>query len=125
MFQVNGRNSMARWLLVYFGICLLMMAIDATVAIGAGGSTLPSANNQFDKFTAAGTLMNLVDSFLFSLGARFLAGIALLGAAWNLKEQRFSMAIICIFAAIMLGTIPLWVRNIFSLDIGGGSIFTN
>lgn len=102
---------------------IIFFLIDSTIAIGA--STLPAADNQFSKFTAAGTLMNIVDSFLFSLGARLLAGIALLGAAWNLKEQRFSMAVICIFAAIMLGTIPLWVRNIFSLDVGGGSIFTN
>jgi hypothetical protein len=52
-----------------------------------------------------------------------MAGLAVLGAGWNLKEQRFAMAIICILAAIIIGTVPLWIANIFAM--GGGSIFTN
>ena len=83
---------------VYITFLSIVLFVSPGIALGEGG-TLPAAENQFSKFTAAGTLMKIVDSFLFSLGARLLAGVALLGAAWNLKEQRFSMAIICIFCS--------------------------
>ena len=89
----------------------------------AGGLTVPGDTNATDKLTAAGTLLHIVDSFLFVFGARIMAGLAVLGAGWNLKEQRFAMAIICILAAIIIGTVPLWMANIFAM--GGGSIFTN
>jgi hypothetical protein len=45
-----------------------------------------------------------------------------LSAGYNLKEQRFGVAIICIIAAIVLGTAPIWVENIFSIG-GGNGIF--
>ncbi|MFK7824485.1 MAG: hypothetical protein AB8G05_10020 [Oligoflexales bacterium] len=50
--------------------------------------------------------------------------MAILGAGWNLKEQRFAMAIVCIMGAIIMGTVPMWIKNIFDMsDGGGGSIF--
>lgn len=116
-------ESMAQTkLLFYFVGALLLLKSGIVLATGA---TLPDTSTaDMTKFTAAGTLMGIVDSFLFSIGARLLAGVAILGAAWNLKEQRFAMAIICIFAAVMMGTIPMWVKNIFSLDSNAGSIFS-
>lgn len=83
--------------------------------------TIPGSN-QFDKLTAAGDLLKIVDSLVFTVGARLLAGLCVLGAGWNLKEQRFATAIICVLAAIVIATVPMWISNIF--DIGGGSIFT-
>ena len=82
---------------------------------------LPGAD-QMDKLTAAGSLLRLVDSFLFKFGARLMAGLCVLGAGWNLKEQRFGISILCIIAAIIIGTAPMWVKNIF--DMGGGSLFS-
>ena len=75
-----------------------------------------------DKLEAAGTLLRLIDTGLFKWGARIFAGICIMSAAWALKEQRFGIAIICIVGAIIFGTAPTWVKNIF--DIGGGdSVF--
>ena len=79
-------------------------------------------SNEMDKLTAAGSLLRLIDSFLFTFGARLMAGICVLAAGWNLKEQRFAMALICVFAAVIIGTAPMWVKNIF--DIGGGTLFS-
>ncbi len=87
-----------------------------------GASRLPGADAA-DKLEAAGTLLKLVDTALFIWGARIFAGIAILSAGWNLKEQRFGVAIICVVSALIFGTAPIWVKNIF--DIGGGNgIFT-
>lgn len=91
----------------------------ASIALGEAVS-LPGSDN-FSKLTAAGDLIRIIDSFIFKFGARILAGLSVLAAGWNLKEQRFAMAIVCIFAAIMIATVPMWVKNIF--DIGGGTIF--
>lgn len=101
----------------------LVYSIDFSMALGDG--TIPGSDSM-DKLTAAGTLLHIVDSFLFKFGARILAGISILGAGWNLKEQRFAMAIVCILGAIIMGTVPMWVKNIFDMsDGGGGSIFNN
>ena len=106
-----------RSLWVIFIISLLQSAI----ALAAG--TIPG-DDDVSKLTAAGTLLHIVDSFLFKFGARILAGISILGAGWNLKEQRFAMAIVCILGAIIMGTVPMWIKNIFDMsDGGGGSIF--
>jgi len=78
--------------------------------------------DQSNKLTAAGSLLRIIDSFLFKFGARILAGLSVLAAGWNLKEQRFAMAIICILAAIVIGTAPMWVKNIF--EMGGGTLFS-
>lgn len=77
-----------------------------------------------DKLEAAGTLLRMIDTGLFKWGARIFAGICIMSAAWALKEQRFGIAIICIVGAVIFGTAPTWVKNIF--DIGGGdSVFSS
>lgn len=77
-----------------------------------------------DKLEAAGTLMRIVDTGLFKWGARLFAGLCIMSAGWSLKEQRFGVAVICILGAIIFGTAPKWVKNIF--DIGGNqSIFSS
>jgi hypothetical protein len=84
--------------------------------------TIPGADAS-DKLEAAGTLLRIVDSVLFSWGARIFAGLCVMSAGWNLKEQRFGIAVLCVVAAIVLGTAPMWVRNIFDIG-GGGGIFS-
>ena len=77
-----------------------------------------------DKLEAAGTLLRILDTALFKWGARIFAGICIMSAAWSLKEQRFGIAIICIVGALIFGTAPTWVKNIFSIG-AGDSIFSN
>ena len=75
------------------------------------------------QLDSAGSLLKLVDTALFTWGARLLAGLCILSAGWSLKEQRFGIAFLCILAAVVIGTAPMWVTNIFS--IGGGGIFSS
>lgn len=98
-------------------VCLMTFCSPAFANI----PRLPGVD-AMDKLTAAGTLLRLVDSVLFKFGARLMAGLCVLGAGWNLKEQRFGIAVVCIVAAIIIGTAPLWVKNIF--DMGGGTLFS-
>lgn len=86
------------------------------------GTRIPGSDAS-DKLEAAGTLLRIVDSVLFSWGARIFAGLCVMSAGWNLKEQRFGIAVLCIVAAIVLGTAPTWVKNIFDIG-GGGGIFS-
>jgi hypothetical protein len=86
------------------------------------GTRIPGADAS-DKLEAAGTLLRIVDSVLFSWGARIFAGLCVMSAGWNLTEQRFGIAVLCIVAAIGLGTAPTWVKNIFDIG-GGGGIFS-
>ncbi|MFK7824829.1 MAG: hypothetical protein AB8G05_11770 [Oligoflexales bacterium] len=123
MNRVSQLLTSRRITLLYLMTLFLVYSIDFSMALGDG--TIPGSDSM-DKLTAAGTLLHIVDSFLFKFGARILAGISILGAGWNLKEQRFAMAIVCILGAIIMGTVPMWVKNIFDMsDGGGGSIFNN
>ena len=74
------------------------------------------------KLEAAGTLLRLIDTGLFKWGARLFAGLCIMSAAWALKEQRFGMAVICVIGAVIFGTAPTWVKNVFSIS-GESSIF--
>ena len=89
----------------------------------AFASTTIPGSDASDKLEAAGTLLRIVDSVLFSWGARIFAGLCVMSAGWNLKEQRFGIAVLCIVSAIVLGTAPMWVRNIFDIG-GGGGVFS-
>lgn len=107
-----------------------MIAVGAAAAIywciGAecfAQASLPGSDAS-DKLEAAGTLLRLLDTALFKWGARIFAGICIMSAAWSLKEQRFGIAIICIVGALIFGTAPTWVKNIFSIG-AGDSIFSN
>jgi len=86
-------------------------------------ASLPGSDAS-DKLEAAGTLLRLLDTALFKWGARIFAGICIMSAAWSLKEQRFGIAIICIVGALIFGTAPTWVKNIFSIG-AGDSVFGN
>ncbi|MGE0175129.1 MAG: hypothetical protein AB7T49_20205 [Oligoflexales bacterium] len=86
-------------------------------------TSLPGSDAS-DKLEAAGTLLRLLDTALFKWGARIFAGICIMSAAWSLKEQRFGIAIICIVGAMIFGTAPTWVKNIFSIG-ASDSIFGN
>lgn len=85
--------------------------------------TLPGSDAS-DKLEAAGTLLRILDTALFKWGARIFAGVCVMSAAWSLKEQRFGIAIICIVGALIFGTAPTWVANIFSVG-SSSSIFDN
>ncbi len=77
-------------------------------------SRLPGVDAS-DKLEAAGTLLRLLDTALFKWGARLFAGLCIMSGAWMLKEQRYGISIVCIIGAIIFGTAPTWVRNIFSI----------
>ena len=105
------------WILVAVSLVWLLHSSAAWAGIRIPGT------DASDKLEAAGTLLRLVDSVLFSWGARIFAGLAIMSAGWNLKEQRFGIAVLCVVAAIVLGTAPTWVKNIFDIG-GGGGIFS-
>ena len=111
------RTAMENSIIVYVALAIGLIMSNLAIA----QITLPGSD-QFDKLTAAGDLLRIIDSALFKIGARLLAGLAVLGAGWSLKEQRFGVAVIGIIAAIVIATTPMWVKNFF--EIGGGSIFT-
>ena len=113
----------------------LITLIVATLALGvlfllvqsepsfAAVARLPGEDAS-DKLEAAGTLLKILDTGLFKWGARIFAGICIMSSAWALKEQRFGIAIICVVGALIFGTAPKWVKNIF--DIGDNqSIFSD
>ncbi|MFK7823632.1 MAG: hypothetical protein AB8G05_05720 [Oligoflexales bacterium] len=90
----------------------------------AAGINLPEGTKKLEDLTAASTLLRMIDSAIFKFGARILAGLSVLAAGWNLKEQRFGMAIVCIFGAVVMGTVPMWIKGIFEIQAsGGGSVF--
>jgi hypothetical protein len=107
------------WMAVIMGLTAGMFWALGAVA----QSSLPGSDAS-DKMEAAGTLLRLLDTALFKWGARLFAGICIMSAAWSLKEQRFGIAIICIVGALIFGTAPTWVKNIFSIG-AGDSIFDN
>ena len=106
------------WFLLLIIVTVLVWLAQAQ----AFGATRIPGTDASDKLEAAGTLLHIVDSVLFSWGARIFAGLCVMSAGWHLKEQRFGFAILCVVAAIVLGTAPTWVKNIFDIG-GGGGIF--
>lgn len=108
---------------VWFLFLLISVCVVWLFHVQAYGSTRIPGSDASDKLEAAGTLLRIIDSVLFSWGARIFAGLCVMSAGWNLKEQRFGMAVLCVVAAIVLGTAPTWVRNIFDIG-GGGGIFS-
>ena len=113
------------WL--WFLILVLMTLVTFLIVISNpelfAQGTLPGSDAS-DKLEAAGTLLRILDTALFKWGARIFAGICVMSSAWSLKEQRFGIAIISIVGALIFGTAPTWVRNIFSIS-SGDSIFTH
>lgn len=106
----------------FFFVLISVLLVMLFNAEAFAGTRIPGADAS-DKLEAAGTLLRIVDSVLFSWGARIFAGLCVMSAGWNLKEQRFGIAVLCIVAAIVLGTAPTWVKNIFDIG-GGGGVFS-
>lgn len=100
------------WLWTMTFVCFLVGVYWASSAFAAG--SIPGTDAS-DKLEAAGTLLRILDTALFKWGARIFAGVCIMSSAWSLKEQRFGIAIICIVGALIFGTAPTWVRNIFSI----------
>ena len=121
-FCIRGGNTKLITLVMtvlIFGGFILYLALFGPEAYSQ--ARLPGSDAS-DKLEAAGTLLRLIDTGLFKWGARIFAGLCIMSSAWALKEQRFGIAIICIVGAIIFGTAPTWVKNIF--DIGGSdSVF--
>ncbi len=108
---------------IWFLVILLSVLVAFAFQSQALGATRIPGADASDKLEAAGTLLRIIDSVLFSWGARIFAGLCVMSAGWNLKEQRFGLAVLCIVAAIVLGTAPTWVKNIFDIG-GGGGVFS-
>ena len=106
-------------------VCLVLVGIGVFMAFSnialADVGNLPG-KDESAKLEAAGTLLRLIDTGLFKWGARLFAGLCIMSAAWALKEQRFGMAVICVLGAVIFGTAPTWVKNVFSIS-GDSSIF--
>ncbi len=88
----------------------------------AHGQVRIPGTDQSAKLKTAGTLLMLMDTALFVWLARILAGICVLSAGWLIKDQKFGPAVICVLGAIVIGTSPAWVLNIFEIT-GGGGVF--
>lgn len=105
-------------ILVLLFACITFLAISTPVH---AQYRLPG-DDITNSLSAMGTVMKLADTLVFKIFSRFLAGLAILAAAWNLKEQRIGICVMCTFAAVALGLTPTFVKNIF--DVGGGTIFS-
>jgi hypothetical protein len=101
-------------------IMVLYFLLDITPSFAA--STLPGEDAS-SRMESAGTLLRFIDTSLFRWAARLLAGICIFGSAWSLKEGRYGPAVISVISAILFGTAPTWVKNIFSIG-GSDSVFS-
>jgi len=101
---------------VIIGLFLVLLYILLNGGAAFATSTHLPGEDVSGKMEAAGTLLRLLDTALFKWGARIFAGLSIMSAAWALKEQRFGIAIICVIGAIIFGTAPKWVKNIFDIS---------
>jgi len=106
---------------------LVLLIVVVLISLGAffgsdilAGARLPGTDES-SKLKAAGTLLRLLDTAIFTWGARLMAGVCILSAGLSFKEQNYPVAVVCVMGAIVIGTAPHWVANIF--EIGGGSVF--
>ena len=108
-------NCVLALLCVYFTFHSIPSFADATILPGEDASS---------KMESAGTLLRFIDTGVFKWGARLLAGLCIFGSAWSLKEGRYGGAIISVISAILFGTAPTWVKNIFAVG-GSDSVFSS
>ena len=113
-----GYASKTTQVLGFIAITLLAIVLVAIVIASpqalAAGVHLPG-DDASDKLEAAGTLLKLIDTGIFKWGAKVFAGILVMSGGWALKEQRFGIAAICVAGAVVIGTTPKWVKNIFEV----------
>ena len=109
------------------GICMLVLLSLYLFFQGhpalADSTTLPGVDAS-SQMESAGTLLRFIDTGIFKWGARLLAGLCIFGAAWSLKEGRYGPAVISVISAILFGTAPTWVRDIFTVG-GSDSVFSS
>jgi len=110
------------WYLFLSAVLATVMWLCFGSGIALGQVSLPGSDES-GQLEAAGTLIRLIDTGLFQWMARIMAGLCILSSGWALKEQRFGVAVICIVGAILFGTAPTWVKNIFEIG-GGGGLFS-
>ncbi len=103
------------WCLTLCVVTILWIVPDLLAQARLPGS------DESSKLEAAGTLLRLLDTGIFTWGARLMAGVCILSAGLAFKEQNYAVAVVCVIGAIVIGTAPHWVANIF--EIGGGSVF--
>lgn len=119
------RTKTGKWLrangqeLLFFFVILGVLLLFSTQ--GFAQVRIPGSDESA-KLKAAGTLLMLVDTALFVWLARIFAGLCVLSAGWLIKEQKFGPAVVCVLGALIIGTSPLWVQNIFEIG-GGGGVF--
>ena len=111
---------LAAWLL--FNAIFIYALFHSHNAL-ADTASIPSGDDGVKQLTAAGTLLKILDIGIFQWGARIFAGLCIMSSAWSLKEQRFGVAVICIVGAILFGTAPKWVANLFAIG-GNQGIFS-
>lgn len=112
----QGFLILVLWILVAIALIYGTMHSHPVYAAGSNTASLPGSDAS-GQLEAAGILLKTLDTGIFKWGARIFAGLCIMSSAWALKEQRFGIAIICVIGAIIFGTAPKWVQNIFT--IGG------
>ena len=117
-------QGLERWapLFFYFVLAALSAFVLFHTVPALADARLPGEDISA-KMESAGTLLRFVDTGIFKWTARVLAGLCIFGAGWSLKEMRFGPAVISMIAAILFGTAPTWVKNIFSIG-GADSVFS-
>lgn len=104
-----------------FFYCLVVGMLLLYCVTGFAQVRIPGSDESA-KLKAAGTLLMLMDTALFVWLARIFAGLCVLSAGWLIKEQKFGPAVVCVLGALVIGTSPMWVQNIFEIG-GGGGVF--
>ncbi|MGK5083100.1 hypothetical protein WDW37_07315 [Bdellovibrionota bacterium FG-1] len=107
-------KMLAAMVVLVFALVLLGTLLSIPHALAA--STHLPGDDVSDRLEAAGTLLKLIDTGLFKWAAKVFAGLLVMSGGWALKEQRFGVAAICVAGAVVIGTTPKWVKNIF--DVG-------
>ncbi|MGK5086900.1 hypothetical protein WDW86_05030 [Bdellovibrionota bacterium FG-2] len=113
-------------LVVFFLITTVILMIAGSLGDQAAlAATLPDTGgpDAAEKLQAASTLLHIADLSIFQWGARVFSGLCIMSSAWALKEQRFGMAGLSLAGAILFGTAPKWVKNIFEIS-GEQGLFT-
>ncbi len=118
--EIENRSRHSFWI----PIIVLLFFWLISVLIEPSMAQIPNlpGTDQSDKLQAAGTLLRIIDSALFSWLSRIFSGLLILNAGISLKNQAFGMAFISIIGALVVGLTPQLVKNVF--DIGGGTLFS-
>jgi hypothetical protein len=98
-------------------LCLLILAASSGALLAQGGG------DSIEKLGALKDLLGIIDSGLFHWVARLMAGLCILSAGWALKEQKFSVAVVCLLGAMLFGTAVKWVKNVFSMGGDAKGVF--